>query len=93
MTKPVRFAAAAREEFLAGVECYGARFRSAVNAAARSIGRFPKAWGAYPGHAGTRRFVLRRYPFVLVYRETKVEIRVLAVAHTRRKPGYWRRQR
>jgi len=66
MSKPIRFAAAAREEFLAGVERYGTRFRSAVNAATRSIGRFPKAWGAYPGHAGTRRVVLKRYPFVLV---------------------------
>jgi hypothetical protein len=61
MTKPVRFAAAAREEFLAGVLRYGARFRSAVNAAARSLGRFPKAWGAYPGHVAHR-----SRPFVIV---------------------------
>jgi plasmid stabilization system protein ParE len=91
--KPVRFTDAAREEFLAGVERYGARFRSAVNSAAKSIGRFPKAWALYPAREGMRRFVLKRYPFALVYRETTVEIRVLAVAHTRRKPGYWRRRR
>lgn len=90
--KPARFAAAAREEFLAGVRQYGARFRNAVNHAIRRISRFPEAWGGVPGQPGIRRFVLRRFPFVVVYRETSTEIRVLAVAPTKR-PAYWSRRR
>jgi len=33
---------------------------------------------------------MKRYPFVIVYRELAKEIRVLAVAATKRRPGYWR---
>jgi toxin ParE1/3/4 len=39
---------------------------------------------------GVRRYVIKRYPFVIVYRELPAEIRVLAVAATKRRPGYWR---
>jgi len=35
---------------------------------------------------------MKRYPFVIVYRELAKEIRVLAVAATKRRPGYWRRR-
>ena len=38
----------------------------------------------------TRRYVFRRFPFYLVYREFEQTIQVLAVAHGRRRPGYWR---
>ena len=38
----------------------------------------------------TRRLALRRFPFNLMYRVHGDEIRVLAIAHQRRKPGYWR---
>jgi len=33
--------------------------------------------------------VLRRFPFGVVYRVLAGEIQVVAVAHHRRKPGYW----
>ena len=91
--KPARFAAAARDEFLAGVEQYGARFRDAVNHAIGCIRRFPAAWAAFPDQPGIRRFVLKRFPFVVVYRETETEIRLLAVAPTKRRPAYWKRRR
>jgi plasmid stabilization system protein ParE len=39
---------------------------------------------------GTRRFLLRRFPFAVVYREIGTVIQVLAVAHGRRRPGYWK---
>jgi plasmid stabilization system protein ParE len=38
---------------------------------------------------GTRRVILRRYPFSVVFRELLHEIQVVAIAHARRKPGYW----
>ena len=42
-----------------------------------------------PFVAGTRRIVLRRFPYNLVYDVRADEIRIIAVAHQRRKPGYW----
>ena len=49
----------------------------------------PARW-AVTGH-GARRFSLRRFPFTLVYRwrlEDDV-VEVVAVAHDKRRPGYW----
>lgn len=36
---------------------------------------------------------MKRYPFGIVYRELADEIRVLAIAGTKRRPGYWRGRR
>jgi plasmid stabilization system protein ParE len=45
----------------------------------------------YPAHAhGTRRFVMRRFPFSVVYRVLDDDVLIVAVAHGRRRPGYWR---
>jgi plasmid stabilization system protein ParE len=39
---------------------------------------------------GTQRVVLHRYPFSVVYRNLPSEIQIIAVAHAKRRPGYWR---
>jgi plasmid stabilization system protein ParE len=39
---------------------------------------------------GTRRMVLHRFPFLVVFRETPSSIEIIAIAHGRRRPGYWR---
>jgi plasmid stabilization system protein ParE len=39
-----------------------------------------------------RRFVFRRFPFDLIYRVLPARIEVVAVAHQRRRPLYWRRR-
>jgi plasmid stabilization system protein ParE len=36
-----------------------------------------------------RRSYLRRFPYSIIYQVTREEIRVVAVAHHRRRPGYW----
>lgn len=36
-----------------------------------------------------RRFALRRFPYTIIYRTLADELRVLAVAHQKRRPGYW----
>lgn len=38
---------------------------------------------------GYRRYPLKRFPYDLMYRVKGDTIRVLAVAHQHRKPGYW----
>lgn len=35
---------------------------------------------------------LRRFPFRLVYVDRSTHVRVLALAHRSRRPGYWRRR-
>ena len=36
-----------------------------------------------------RRYFLRRFPYSIIYQVTAEELRILAVAHHRRYPGYW----
>ena len=38
---------------------------------------------------GTRRILLDRYPFSIVFRERLHDIQIIAVAHAKRRPGYW----
>jgi toxin ParE1/3/4 len=38
---------------------------------------------------GTRRVILNRYPFYVVFRERPHDIQIIAVAHAKRRPGYW----
>ena len=48
----------------------------------------PERW---PPHLfGTRRVHFRLYPYSLIYRVLADRIEVLAVAHDRQRPGYWR---
>jgi hypothetical protein len=39
-----------------------------------------------------RRFILRRCPFMVIFRTMNDSILIVAVAHGKRRPGYWRRQ-
>jgi toxin ParE1/3/4 len=36
-----------------------------------------------------RRFVMRRFPYNVIYQVASGELRILAVAHQSRRPGYW----
>ena len=38
---------------------------------------------------GRRRFLLRRFPFGIIYYTRGEELVVVAFAHQRRRPGYW----
>jgi len=38
----------------------------------------------------TRKFVLRRFPYAVIYHERKSVVRILAIAHGHRRPGYWK---
>ena len=67
------------------------RFDVTVERAIKEIARYPKRWPL--GSYGTRRCLLRGFPYLLIYRELGAEvIQILAVAHTSRRPGYWRRR-
>jgi plasmid stabilization system protein ParE len=62
-------------------------FAAEIDEAESDILRLPEAWPAF--HHGTRRYLLRRFPFSVVYRVEARRILIVAVAHARRRPGYW----
>ena len=43
--------------------------------------------------SGLRRYPLKRFPYDLMYRAQDDVIRILAVAHQHRQPGYWQSRR
>jgi plasmid stabilization system protein ParE len=47
----------------------------------------PHRWPLGPN--GTRKIKLPCFPFVVIYRESEKTIQILAVAHGKRRPGYW----
>jgi len=64
-------------------------FDAEVDRALAQIIAAPKRWAS--GAHSTRRFLLRQFPFTLIYRERVTgNIQILAVAHTSRRPGYWK---
>lgn len=92
--KPVEFHPEALEEAEAAICWYRERsdpaaagFKQELERAV-AVAEAPQRWPA--GVAGTRRFVLRRYPVCLVCRERPSSVQIIAVAHGRRRPGYWR---
>jgi plasmid stabilization system protein ParE len=93
--RELRFHLAAAEEAEAALEWYAARsswaaaaFFSELEHAVDRVRDAPERWPRIAGRM--RRYVFPRFPFSLVYRLTRTEIEVIAVAHHRRKPGYWR---
>jgi plasmid stabilization system protein ParE len=93
--RPGRLHAMARKEIEAADEWYLARnlnasreFLADLDAAVEEILRAPHRWAKYL--YGTRRFVLQRFPFSVVYLDDPDLVIIVAVAHSRRKPGYWK---
>jgi toxin ParE2 len=94
MVLAVEFLDEALEEAEAAARWYAARssaaavgFSAEIDAAVTSIERLPHAWPPY--EQGTRRYLLRRYPFSVIYRVENQRILIVAVAHGHRRPGYW----
>ena len=93
---PLRFHPEARVEARAAAAWYRERSHTAARTFAvmldegiRSIRELPAAWPTWPGRTDVRRRVLRRFPYTIVYVIDQGTLVVVAVAHQRRKPGYW----
>ncbi len=64
----------------------------AIEEALELIVQQPAAWqrdGVISGRE-VRRFVMRRFPFSIVYYVVDDIVRVVAIAHAKRRPGNWR---
>ena len=63
---------------------YLAEFESALERICQAPNRYP-----IERKPDIRRMRLRRFPFTILYRESRGTVQVLAVAHRRRRPLYW----
>ena len=70
------------------VEGLGLEFLFEVRRAESIILDDPEVWPIYD--ETTRRYLLKRFPFAIVYMVSEEKISVVAVAHCKRKPGYWK---
>ena len=96
-SKRFRFHPEARQDFRDAIGWYRSRsptvateFRATVSDVIRRLVQAPQRW---PKHLhGTRRFVLHRFPFSIIYLDDPNVLSIVAVAHNKRKPGYWKRR-
>ncbi len=65
-------------------------FLAELDRAVERIAENPETYSHYV--RGTRRYLLQRFPFYLVYREAFGKLELVAIAHGRRKPGYWKKR-
>lgn len=93
----VRYLASAREEAFAAADYYelqaaglGAEFFRVLDGAIDLILASPGAGAEY--ELQTRRLVLPRFPYTVFYEIDGDELLIVAVAHQRRRPGYWHRR-
>lgn len=67
-----------------------ANFIAEIDRAMEAIAEAPDRWPRYIHN--TRRFLLRRFPFSVVFRLAEAALQVVAIVHGRRRPGYWRKR-
>lgn len=97
MTRRIRASELASEEFREAVRWYEARrsglgseFFDAVAAAVALIEGNPAVGATISTDGQTRRVLVARFPYQVVYRLRPTEIVIAAIAHLKRRPGYWR---
>ena len=100
MRKLVRVDSEAEEELSAAAAWYeqkrpglSADFLASIHEAIAQVQHLPESGSRFPNvpdHLGVRRVLVQRFPYSIVYMDLEDEIRVLAFAHSRRRPGYWR---
>jgi plasmid stabilization system protein ParE len=95
--KHVEFHPEAETEFAHIVEFYSERrprlaieFARAVEEVVGFIRNNPDA--GTPIRGVLRRWLVRRFPYSMIYREEEHRLYVLALAHHRQGPGYWRKR-
>lgn len=89
----------AREEFYAAIDWYdeqefglGRRFEEDVFGAVDAAADWPESWAVWPGWTGepvVRTKGVHDFPYRIVYFVREDELFVVAIAHDRRRPGYW----
>lgn len=93
----VEFHPSVAEEAIAARQWYEAIARPLVDSFQREFelglsraADAPERWT--PHIAGPRAVLLRRFPYLLVYRLRNETVEIVAVQHICRRPGYWRQR-
>ncbi len=66
----------------------GSDFLDEVDRVVAQIRDYPQIGQAYTPNF--RRYVLARFPFSILYAVEENELLIIAVAHHKRKPGFWK---
>ncbi len=96
MARSIRRHPEAEAELLAAIEWYddeaelGADFLAEVREFSARIADAPESFPPDPEIEEVRPARLKRFPYWLIFAVQHDEIFVIAVAHVRREPGYWR---
>lgn len=92
---PIDFLPEADQEMLEAARYYqslssglGDDYLAEVEHAVQSILLSPQTWPVLEGDF--RRRLVKRFPFGVIYRIEPDIIVIIAVAHLRKKPGYWK---
>lgn len=96
----IRFRLAARRELVADYRYYeknypgrGQRFIVAIEALLALIESSPQLYAPlYEIDPELRSAKVPRFPYRIVFIEARGDVEVIAVAHAKRRPAYWRRR-
>ena len=95
--KRLRVHSRAQEEINEAFDWYFKRSPQAAETFLKEIGTslaqiasHPQLYSSYT--KGTRRRVLSGFPYSVIFQEKNDIILVVAVAHAKRRPGYWRKR-
>lgn len=95
--KPLRFHSEIKAEGKAAFDYYwedsqsaALNFNRELQEAYRKLRRSPELYAGYLH--GTRRILLHRYPYFVVFHELAEEIQIIAIVHAKRRPGYWKKR-
>jgi plasmid stabilization system protein ParE len=66
------------------------RFLDSLEAAFQNIARNPARFP--PFSRRSQRLVLQDFPFSVIYRRSPDAVTIIAVAHAKRRPGYWKKR-
>ncbi len=85
----------ARIEYYEAIEYYariddklGERFVAVVEEALEQMSRTPERFRCFDGDM--RKVRVEDFPYAVIYRIEGRELRIIAVMHLHRRPGYWR---
>jgi plasmid stabilization system protein ParE len=95
MATPIEFDSEARQEFDEAFNWYAIRsptaaagFAAEVDAAIEKISSDPLRFAKT--YAGCQYCMLDRYPYSVIYYHKNRRVTVVAIAHAKRRPGYWK---
>ena len=94
---PIRIGQPASDEFSEAVRWYesrrlglGTEFFDAVSASISLIEANSELGTIHSADGNTRRILVAKFPYQVVYRIRPDEIVIAAIAHLKRRPGYWK---